>query len=121
MNQLKRWIPVFIWAVLMSLASTDSFSEAHTSKIALPLFRFLLPHASLATLEWLHFVIRKCAKHAVPVVCTRILELRVLITAHSLNRAAVLFSPEKKAARAFSKQRPKSREARESFSLQPSR
>lgn len=61
MNQLKRWIPVFIWAVLMSSASTDSFSEAHTSKIALPLFRFLLPHASLATLEWLHFVVRKCA------------------------------------------------------------
>jgi hypothetical protein len=61
MNQLKRWIPVFAWAALMSLASTDSFSEAHTSKIALPLFRFLLPHASLAILEWLHFVVRKCA------------------------------------------------------------
>jgi VanZ family protein len=60
-NQLKRWIAVFAWAALISLASTYSFSEAHTSKIVLPLLHFLLPRAQLATLDWLHFLLRKCA------------------------------------------------------------
>jgi VanZ family protein len=60
-EQLKRFTPVFAWAALISIASTDSLSDAHTLKIAFPLFRFLLPNASLQTLEWLQFVIRKCA------------------------------------------------------------
>jgi VanZ family protein len=63
-NQLKRWIAVFGWAALISLASTDSFSEAHTSKIVLPLLHFLLPHAQLAMLEGLHSLLRKSAHFA---------------------------------------------------------
>jgi VanZ family protein len=50
-----------VWAALISLASTDTFSAAHTSRIILPLLHLLLPQASSPTLEWLHFLIRKCA------------------------------------------------------------
>jgi len=53
-----------VWAVVISTASTDAFSAEHTSRIILPFLHWLLPHAPVATLELLHFVIRKCAHFA---------------------------------------------------------
>ena len=61
MNQLKRWIPVFAWALLIFMASTDTFSEGNTSRVILPFLHLLLPQANSPTLEWLQFLIRKCA------------------------------------------------------------
>jgi hypothetical protein len=62
MNWLKSWLPA--WALVIATASTDAFSAEHTSRIILPFLHWLLPHAPVATLELLHFVIRKCAHFA---------------------------------------------------------
>ena len=59
--RLREWLPAILWAALISFASTDIFSEAHTSQIILPILQSLLPHASAATLEQVHVFIRKSA------------------------------------------------------------
>jgi VanZ family protein len=59
--RLQAWLPVILWAGLISYASTDTFSEAHTSQIILPILHWLMPHASAATLERAHVFIRKGA------------------------------------------------------------
>ena len=41
--------------------STDSFSKEHTSRVIVPILQWLLPRASAETIEFLHFLIRKCA------------------------------------------------------------
>ena len=60
-SQLRPWLPAIVWALLISLASTDSFSENHTSAFFIPVLHSLFPHASFETLEHLHFLIRKSA------------------------------------------------------------
>jgi VanZ family protein len=60
-SQLKFWLPAIAWAILISLASTDTFSSGHTSRFILPALHWLLPHASGDTLDWLQFLIRKAA------------------------------------------------------------
>jgi VanZ family protein len=59
--RLRAWLPSILWAALISFASTDIFSEAHTSQIILPILHSLLPHASAATLEQVHVFVRKSA------------------------------------------------------------
>jgi VanZ family protein len=61
MTRLRYWLPVVAWAALISFLSTDSFSSEHTGTIVLVVLRWFLPHASDATLELLHLLIRKCA------------------------------------------------------------
>jgi VanZ family protein len=56
---LRAWLPAILWAVVISLASTDTFSSDHTSRFILPFLHWSLPYASEETLERLHFVIRK--------------------------------------------------------------
>ena len=60
-HRLKQWLPAIAWAILISWASTDTFSTAHTSVVFLPLLHWLFPHASAETIERLHFFIRKSA------------------------------------------------------------
>jgi VanZ family protein len=61
MNWLKRWWPALLWAIVISGLSTSSFSSEHTSHYIVPVLRWLLPNASLQTIEILHHLIRKCA------------------------------------------------------------
>jgi len=42
-------------------ASTGNFSSDHTSRYIVPFLRWLLPHASLSTIFFLHLAIRKSA------------------------------------------------------------
>ena len=58
---LRAWWPALLWAVLISVLSTDSFSSANTSSIIEPIFRWLFPHISQSTLELLHHLVRKSA------------------------------------------------------------
>ena len=58
-DRLRPWVPAIVWAIIISWASTDMFSASHTSVIVIPLLRALFPHASLETIERLHFFIRK--------------------------------------------------------------
>jgi VanZ family protein len=61
MSRLGPWLLVLLWASLMFLFSTDSFSKEHTSRVILPILQWLLPRASAATLDLLHEFIRKGA------------------------------------------------------------
>jgi VanZ family protein len=60
MRWLKDWCPALLWAVLISTFSTGVFTTEHTSRIIMPILRWLLPHAAPETLSLIHYVIRKC-------------------------------------------------------------
>jgi VanZ family protein len=47
--------------MVISWASTDTFSASHTSAFIIPLLHWLFPHASSETIERLHYFIRKLA------------------------------------------------------------
>jgi VanZ family protein len=61
MAWLKRWWPALVWAACMSFFSTGAFTADNTSHILIPFLRWLMPNAPMATLESIHFFIRKCA------------------------------------------------------------
>jgi VanZ family protein len=61
MRWLKHWWPALVWAVVISTFSTGAFASENTSRIIIPLLRWLLPHASPETLSELHHLIRKSA------------------------------------------------------------
>jgi VanZ family protein len=61
MRRLRPWLPAIAWAILISWASTDTFSAGHTSILILPVLHWLFPHASAETIDRLHFLIRKSA------------------------------------------------------------
>jgi VanZ family protein len=61
MSFLRRWWPALVWAVVISGFSTGAFTAENTSRVIIPVLHWLLPHASPATLYYLHHIIRKCA------------------------------------------------------------
>ena len=56
---LKSWFPVVLWALLISLFSTDEFSSSNTSRIIGPLVLWIIPTASPELQETIHHVVRK--------------------------------------------------------------
>lgn len=56
---LKYWLPPILWASLVSIFSSDSFSSDKTSPLILPFFQWLLPHATPELIHSFHFLIRK--------------------------------------------------------------
>ena len=58
---LSRYLPLVAWLVLISYASSDSFSAENTSRIIGPLVLWLFPNTSPETLAAIHFVVRKIA------------------------------------------------------------
>ena len=58
---LSRWLPLIAWMVFISVASSDEFSAANTSRIIGPLLLWLFPNTSSATLELIHLCVRKLA------------------------------------------------------------
>src|SRR5258705_9826672 len=57
----SRYLPLVIWIVFISFASSDEFSAANTSRIIGPLILWLLPNTTSETLELVHFLTRKAA------------------------------------------------------------
>lgn len=55
------WLPVILWAAVIISCSTSYFSENNTSRIIVPVLRWLWPTASAATLALAHAAIRKLA------------------------------------------------------------
>jgi VanZ family protein len=55
------WLPAISWVIILFLLSSSVFSAANTSRIIVPLLRFILPGASAATISMLHGLIRKAA------------------------------------------------------------
>ena len=59
--RLLSWLPVVLWALLIYGSSTSTFASPETSRIVVPLLRWLLPGASPGTLALLHEFARKSA------------------------------------------------------------
>jgi VanZ family protein len=60
-RRVGPWVPALLWATLISYASTDAFSAAHTSEFIIPALHWLFPFATVEALEHVHFLIRKSA------------------------------------------------------------
>jgi len=56
---LSRYVPLLVWLVFISIASSGGFSASNTSRIIGPLVLWLFPHTSLERLELIHMVVRK--------------------------------------------------------------
>ena len=61
---LIAWLPALLWAVVIFLASTDTFSAYHTGRYIEPALRWLFPFLSAHSVELLHAFIRKGAHFA---------------------------------------------------------
>lgn len=59
MSWTKRWLPVIVWAVLISIFSTHIFTADNTGHFIIPVLHWLFPHASAKSLLRMHFFIRK--------------------------------------------------------------
>jgi len=57
---LNYWWPALVWAILISIFSTGTFTTENTSRVIIPVLHWLLPHATPETLSLIHHVIRKC-------------------------------------------------------------
>jgi VanZ family protein len=58
---LRTWWPALIWAAVIFVMSTDSFSEAHTASIFEAILRWLKPDLTLHQFGVIHYCIRKSA------------------------------------------------------------
>jgi VanZ family protein len=61
LNWLRVWWPALLWAAVIFLLSTDSFSSDHTSRIIEPILRWLFPSISDDRIDFIHRFIRKSA------------------------------------------------------------
>jgi VanZ family protein len=61
---VRFWLPVVLWLGWMFFASTDVMSSEHTSRFIGPFLRWWKPDITLAAVESIQLVVRKCA-HAV--------------------------------------------------------
>jgi VanZ family protein len=58
---LKSWLPLLLWMGLIFYGSTDRGSAGHTMGFVEPFLRWLMPRLSDASIDRLHFLIRKSA------------------------------------------------------------
>ena len=58
---LSRYLPLVVWLVFISYASSDNFSADNTSRIVGPLVLWLFPNTSPETMATIHFITRKIA------------------------------------------------------------
>lgn len=56
---IRRWLPVIVWATVISLFSTHAFTADSTGRFIIPVLRWFFPHASSQSLERMHFFVRK--------------------------------------------------------------
>jgi hypothetical protein len=60
-SRLVRWMPVVVWAVVISIFSTHWFGSDETGHVIVRALHWLLPHTRLHTLNLMHHIIRKMA------------------------------------------------------------
>ena len=58
---LSRYLPLVVWLVFISYASSDNFNAGNTSRIIGPLVLWLFPNTSPETMATIHFITRKVA------------------------------------------------------------
>jgi VanZ family protein len=76
---LWRYGPLVVWVCLIFFASTTSFSASNTSRIIRPLLVWLFPRITEATLDEVHFLVRK-ASHFTEYAVLAVLAARALRT-----------------------------------------
>lgn len=57
----RSWWPAVLWAGLIFVLSTDSFSAEHTETVFFRIFRWLMPSMTSEQFQPIHFLIRKAA------------------------------------------------------------
>lgn len=61
-TQVARWLPLFVWMALISIFSTDSFSNDNTGSIIEPVARAVLGRSYTDELfDLFHYLVRKSA------------------------------------------------------------
>src|SRR3954471_612762 len=60
-GRLWRYGPVLAWAAFVLFASTANFSASNTSRIIRPLLLWLFPGIAEASIQQVHFFVRKTA------------------------------------------------------------
>ena len=60
-SRLWRYGPVAAWTCFVLFASSSNFSASNTSRIIRPLLLWLVPEISEASLDRVHFLVRKAA------------------------------------------------------------
>lgn len=60
-GRLSRYGPVAAWAAFVLFASSANFSASNTSRIIRPLLLWLFPRISEASIQSVHFYVRKAA------------------------------------------------------------
>ena len=58
---LRAWWPAIVWACIIFIMSTDSFSSEHTAYFFEPVLRWLIPSLTAHQFEVIHHYIRKSA------------------------------------------------------------
>jgi VanZ family protein len=58
---LRAWWPALVWAVVIFIMSTDSFSAQHTASVFWPIVRWFKPDVTAHQFEIIHHYIRKTA------------------------------------------------------------
>jgi VanZ family protein len=59
MSWATRWLPVILWAIVISLFSTYLFTANNTGRFIIPILHWIFPDASPQLLARMHFFIRK--------------------------------------------------------------
>ncbi len=59
LHPFKYWLPALIWMMVIFTMSTDMGSAANTSRYLVPFLHWLNPTISQASIEQIHFIIRK--------------------------------------------------------------
>jgi VanZ family protein len=60
-SKLAEWIPIILWAAVIFIFSTSGFSAANTSRVIIPMLKWMFPAASSASLFVASALIRKAA------------------------------------------------------------
>jgi VanZ family protein len=89
-DRLRAWLPVALWAGIITLFSSHWFSGEHTSSVLLPILSALFPGIHPSELARLHAAIRKGA-HVTEYLILGLLTVRALrIERTPLTRASVV-------------------------------
>ena len=56
---VNKWMPAFIWMILIFLGSSDALSAEHTSRFLVPFLRWFDPNISSLAIIQIHMTIRK--------------------------------------------------------------
>ena len=60
-SELRPWLWVFIWMLVIFLFSTSTFSGTNTSRIIGPILKWLIPEITNESIAFIQFFLRKAA------------------------------------------------------------